>query len=112
MKCEITLTETGQVIKHDDLVGLIQNAQATGINLNKALLLYSLETESSEEQGRLNQERVINILTDASVKEVTEKDKVIEDDEMVNERPLDDRRVTDRAAIVVNKGSTRGFDKK
>lgn len=112
MKCEITLTETGQVIKHDDLVGLIQNAQATGINLDKALLLYSLETESSEEQGRLNQERVINILTDASVKEVTEKDKVIEDDEMVNERPLDDRRVTDRAAIVVNKGSTRGFDKK
>lgn len=111
MKCELTLKETGQVIKHDDLVGLIQNAQATGVNLDKALLLYSLETETSEEQGKIKQEQVINILLEASVKEVTEKDKVVEDDEMVNNRPLDDRLVTDRAAIVVNKGSTKGFDK-
>ena len=51
MKCELTLKETGQVIKHDDLVGLIQNAQATGVNLDKALLLYSLETETSEDSS-------------------------------------------------------------
>ena len=73
--------------------------------LKQELILYDL----GKSEGLDLQQKTIDILLSNSV-EMThdnqEKDEVFEEN-----RPLDDSRVTDRATIVVKKGTVRPFDK-
>lgn len=114
MECNILIKETGQVISKDDLATIISDLEQRKASgelenyeeaLKQELILYDL----GKSEGLDLQQKTIDILLSNSV-EMThdnqEKDEVFEEN-----RPLDDSRVTDRATIVVKKGSVRPFDK-
>ena len=108
MECNILIKETGQVISKDDLATIISDLEQRKASgelenyeeaLKQELILYDL----GKSEGLDLQQKTIDILLSNSV-EMTHDDQ--EKDEVFEEnRPLDDSRVTDRATIVVKKGS-------
>jgi hypothetical protein len=114
MECNIFIKESGQVITKDGLAAIISDLEQRKASgelenyeeaLKQELILYDL----GKSEGLDLQQKTIDILLSNSV-EMTHDDQ--EKDELLEEnRPLDDSRVTDRATIVVKKGSVRPYDK-